>query len=834
MRDPSELSLSMHLREIVGEAEDIAFEAGHQPSSAHLLLALFTVKNRAERFLIEQGIDEDRLLEDPALVARAEPAGAVRAIMTSAAQTAASSGSRKIDALHALVGITRTRDSAAHRLLERAGARPAHLRTLALTRLTAGAPRWVGSDRPRKVADDLSNRRRATHWTPPMVEQAKPSIRSRPPARRAPELPALPSGDAISVPAALPEPSPPVASPPVASALVAPSERKPAPIIESAPISDPGAAWLLPPTDFPWLDSLGRNLSAEAARGELDPLFLRDAELDQLVDVLGKRRANNPCLIGEPGVGKTALVEGLASRWVRGDDRDRERIIIGLDAGRLLVGTHLRGSFSEKLAELKEEVRRAEGKVLVFFDEIHTLVGAGAGGDGAVDAAQELKAALARGEFPCIGATTPEEYHRSIAKDPALARRFVPIMVEEPSAERATTMLGKVLPAYARHHGVGYQPGAIDAAVRLSVRFLPEERLPDKALGLLDLAGSRAVRAGRSEVDAEAIAVLLSERLGLPLERLSARNPSGLDDLQAKLSQHVIGHDAVLRRIAEVVKRHAAGFTSDRPQGSFLFVGPSGVGKTETAKALAEVLHGSRDCLLRFDLSEFAEAHSSARLVGAPPGYVGHEAGGQLTEAVRKQPGRVLLFDEIEKAHRDVLQLLLQILDDGRLTDGHGRTVSFSETLVVMTSNLGADRFVERKRRIGFDADPDQAELEAEALSTAKSALSPELWGRIDEKLVFAPLGRAEVRRIARLLVAASSARLERERGISFELEAEAVDAVIEQGGFDASLGARPLRRTLGRLVESPIAARILEGKLRAGERVIVGRQDNGGLVFRV
>ena len=842
-RDPTDLALSTPLREIIEEAEDIAYGAGQVPSSLHLLLAFFTSKNPAERFLREQGIDEDRILARVAPDV-AEPRGAVRHVMQRAAQVAASCGSRSVEGLHVVVGMTRAPESAASQALSTIGVLPVQLRTRALERLTQPGPEWVEPrhESPRRPpgrklthAELEAGRAAAVDWSPPMLKPAPKTARRDPPPGgwRGPKaelselgagvreqvslLPALVDEDIESARPALPAPKKTGAGAPPALPR------------------DPGSAWELPASDFPWLTSLGRNLSVEAARGELDPVIGRDDILDRLADVLGKRRANNACLVGEPGVGKTAIVEGLAVRWAQGSTAERERIVIGLDAGRLLVGTHLRGSFSERLEGLKDEVKRAEGKVLVFFDELHTLVGAGALGDGPLDAANELKTALARGELPCVGATTPDEHRRHIAKDAALSRRFEPILVPEPSPEEAERILGRALPAYAEHHRVGYTPEAVRAAVHLSVRFLPEQHLPDKAVALLDLAGSRVARAGGTEVDVDAIARLVSERAGVPVERLLSSDRQRLLGLEDELARRIIGHAPALARIANVVRRHAAGFGSHRPQGSFLLVGPTGVGKTETAKALAELLYGHRDRLVRFDLSELSEAHGVARLVGAPPGYVGHDSGGQLTEAIRKQPGSVILFDEIERAHGDVLELLLQILDDGRLTDGHGRTVGFSESLVLMSSNLGADRIGSAERKLGFDAaPPPQNSDEERVLDAARRALSPELWGRIDEKLYFGPLGREDVRRVAKLLVAQSSARLHAERGISFDIDGAGLDALLELGGYEPSLGARPLRRALTQLVESPIASRILEGKLHAGEHVRIGRRAGRGLVFRV
>ncbi|MEO1232956.1 MAG: ATP-dependent Clp protease ATP-binding subunit, partial [Myxococcota bacterium] len=641
-----------------------------------------------------------------------------------------------------------------------------------------------------------------------VAPQEDPRGRGRPPEGRA--LPAQAPSP--------PEPAPAAAAPETALAPADPPAAR-----------RPEEGWLLPVSDFPWLSSMGRNLSFEAARGGLDRLVGRDAEVEQLADILGKRKANNPCLIGEPGVGKTSIVEGLAARWVQGSPADQERVVVAVDVGRLLMGTHLRGSFSEKLEGLREEVERAEGKVVVFFDEIHTLVGAGTTGEGALDAANELKTVLAQGRFPCIGATTPSEYDRYVNKDPALARRFVPVLVEEPTAEQAETMLFQLLPAYSEHHGVGYTPESIRTAVRLSVRFVPDRQLPDKAIALLDLAGSRVARAGRSEVGAQDLATLVSERVGVAPERLLETDRDALLALEDRLSERIVGHRGALQRIASVIRRHAAGFSRKRPRGSFLLFGPTGVGKTETAKAVADILYGG--ALVRFDLSELSEAHSVARLVGAPPGYVGHEEGGQLTDAIRRRPASILLFDEVEKAHPRVLQLLLQILDEGRLTDGHGRTTDFCETVVFLTTNLGGE--AEARRSIGFSDGvraPDDAATQA-----ARRGLSPELWGRIDEKLHFGPLGPLEITRIARHLVGESSERLQKERGISFELDRHALAVLVEQGGVELRYGARPLRRALGQLVEAPIAARILEGRLHAGEHVVVSRREGGGgLVFRV
>lgn len=844
--DVRPIPFATDLLRVLDEAEDIAKATGVSPNSAHILLAFFTSRNQAERLLRDRDIDEDRLIDLVDVKVR-EPKQSVREILDRASQVTAGCGAREVDCLHVLVAMTRARDSLAFSLLEGTGDRLSTLRNRALTILTGAVPRWLSGEsygrrrtrvetadaevsrRPQKARSAIGPTGRPIAWTPPIVppKVGRPSHQPAPKSDRQRRR-----EEALRRASERPEPelTPP---PPEPEPEVTPlPEPEPEPEIEIS-TQDQALEWVLHPDRYPWLTSLGRNLSAEAARGELDRLVGRAAEVDTLVDVLGKRRANNPCLIGEPGVGKTAVVEGFAARMVRNPPTEkwRKKIVIALDIGALLVGTHLRGSFSEKLQGLKEEVQRARGRVVVFIDELHTLVGAGSAGDGPQDAANELKGALARGTFPCIGATTYDEYKTHIESDPALSRRFFPILIKEPGPDETREMLEQILPAYADHHEVTYSSESIDAAVSLSTRYIVDRNQPDKSIAILDLAGSRAARAGQSEVSRELVAQIVSEQADVPAERLLASDRERLLSLETLLRREIVGHDKAIERIAEVVRRNAAGFSGRRPQGVFLLVGPTGVGKTETAKAVSRVLFGTQDAMLRFDLSEFSEAHTVSRLVGAPPGYVGHDAGGQLTEAVRRRPGTVLLFDEIEKAHRDVLQLLLQLLDEGRLTDSHGRTVSFAETIILMTSNLGADAAT--RRRLGFEAG-DDADIEKRILDGAKQGLAPELWGRIDERLVFGPLSRDEVRRIARLLAEDSSQRLGRERGITYELDERAVEFLLDQGGYDVQLGARPMRQTLSRIVEAPIASRILEGRLHADEHVLVSTRDSGSLVFYV
>jgi ATP-dependent Clp protease ATP-binding subunit ClpC len=592
----------------------------------------------------------------------------------------------------------------------------------------------------------------------------------------------------------------------------------------------------LDPAKFPLLTALGRNLSEAARNGQVDPVVGRAREIEEVIDVLGKRRTNNPCLVGEPGVGKTAVVEGVAHQLVQAKGTLGEKVLVELDVASLVAGTQLRGSFSEKLNALKDEVRAADGRVVVFIDEIHTLVGAGATGDGPQDAANELKSAMARGEFPCIGATTHEEYRKFIQQDPALERRFTSITVNEPSVEETVDILAGVITRYEDHHQLRYAPAALQAAAALSSRYITDRFLPDKAVSVVDLAGSRAHREGRGVVGAEDVARVVAKMAGVPEERLLVDDSARLLQLEADLQARVIGHEEAAGRIARVIRRNYAGFASRRPMGSFLFLGPTGVGKTEMARALADVLFGSKDALIRVDMSELSEPHSASRLLGAPAGYVGYGDGGQLTEAVRRRPSSVVVLDEIEKAHRDVLMLLLQVLEEGRLTDGKGRHIDFSNTVVVLTTNLGAETFERKARPRGFgsaEATDGPAADKDPAQEAARKALPPELWNRIDERLTFRPLKEAEVARIAGLLLAESSSRLRAEKGIAYVADGQVVELLLRSGGFDPQLGARPMRQTVQRMVEAPLAERILAGEFGRGDTVRVAVEDAGQLAFQ-
>jgi ATP-dependent Clp protease ATP-binding subunit ClpC len=767
------------------EAEDIAAQASQRISSAHLLLAVFTFPNRAQALLAERNVDEDTIL-DAIRVLENEPPRTVQRLRDRAREIAQGAHSEEVDCLHLLIAITRLRDAFAYRLLQRSGTSLTALRNVAVSYITGNMPRRfknLGTPQPQPAP------------TPSRVRVAPAQVVEPEPSAGEPaEADAF---DAVSqaVEAAVEEPPPPTQA------------------VERSNLAEMA----------PTLAACGVDLTEQAARGELDMAVGRDRELDALIDILLKRRANNPVLVGPPGVGKTAIVEGLAVRIARGDEEVSplaDRAIVSLDTGSMVAGTSLRGAFSERLGAIKNEVKALRGKIVVFIDELHTLIGAGTSGEGAQDAANELKSALARGEFPCVGATTHEEFKKYIEKDAALERRFTPVFVEEPTTDEAILILEGAIGPYADHHHVAYSLDAVHAAVQLSHRFITERQLPDKAFAVVDLAGARARRHHTSRVDRLDIARVVHEWTGVPLERLAEADADRFARAETILGEKLIGHEEVVARTCQTIRRGFAGFNAARPIGSFLFLGPTGVGKTELVKVLAEFLFGRRDAVVRLDMSELSEQHSVARLIGAQPGYVGYEEGGQLTEALRRRPFQIVLFDEIEKAHRDVLSLLLQILDEGQLTDARGKRVSFANALVVLTSNLGSERFSQGARSIGFSSEASDGStpdtLHA-ALESARAHLAPELWGRLDEKLVFTPLSRNQVRRIAELQLGESARSIFAEREVSLEWDDALPELLLDSGGFSPESGARGMRQTIQRLVEGPVAEMILAGELASG-----------------
>jgi ATP-dependent Clp protease ATP-binding subunit ClpC len=798
-------------------AEDLAKRRGERATTGHLLAAIASKPSAAADLLRDRRLDSEVLLK-AARVTTDDAGDAIARTVQRAIEFASRAQSREPGAMHLLFALCQERPTAAHRALEQCGTDVTKLRVAAMQLATGIAP-------PRRITEP----RATPQTTRPVATHARA------------QLPLLPKA---SVPA--PSPPPPrreVPPPPSHPTQARPRRRSPVAAVRPAPpaptppgpehAASAGARFELDPKRFPTLTQIGRNLTAMAARGELDPVVGREEEIERTLDVLAKRHANNPCLVGVTGVGKTSVVRGIAQRIAAGEDvlSLDDRIVIEIDPTALLGGTGVRGALAERIVQIKTEVMRSEGRVVVFFDEIHALFG----GEAGEEAASELKIALGRGELPCIGATTIDEYRRAIDSDAALARRFTPIEVVELSPEAAFLALEQVAPAFAKHHGTHFTQEALAASVSWSVRYLPGKALPDKAVGIVDLAGARARRRGGTEVTHEQIAEVVSELADVPLERLLETDHERMLRFESLLAARIVGHAGPLARISAVLRRNASGFRSKRPIGSFLLLGPTGVGKTETAKAIAHCLFQSADAMTRLDLSEYAEAHSIARLVGAPPGYVGHEAGGQLTEAVRRRPYQVVLLDEIEKANRDVLEAFLQVFDEGRLTDGRGRTIDFTNVVLLMTSNLGSDVSPRAmtKGKIGFAAreqeDARRAAYEDAVVASARAALPPELYNRLDEVLCFAPLSRGDVAEVARRMIAGLAEELLRARGVRLDASEAAIEALLDAGGYDPELGARPMRRAIGRHVEAPIAEMILRGELRRGDVATVDAE--GGTI---
>ena len=638
----------------------------------------------------------------------------------------------------------------------------------------------------------------------------------------------------------------------------------------------------------PTVDAFGRDLTKLAREGKLDPVIGRDKEIERVIQVLSRRTKNNPCLIGEPGVGKTAIAEGLAQRIVEGNVPDilRGKRLVTIELAAVVAGTKYRGEFEERLRKLMMELRQA-GNVMVFIDELHTIIGAGAA-EGAIDASNILKPALARGEMQCIGATTLDEYRKHIEKDPALERRFQPIVVGEPDKEESLAILKGLRDRYEAHHKVKITDEALEAAVNLSDRYISDRFLPDKAIDLIDEAASRvrirsytappdlkqieeklanlrtekeaAVRnqefeqaaelrdqerkikeeltelkkeweqqigtADLSMVTDEDVAYIVSSWTGIPVKKLAEEESARLLKLEQILHQRVIGQDEAVESVSRAIRRARAGLKDPkRPVGSFIFLGPTGVGKTELARALAEAMFGDERAMIRLDMSEYMEKHTAARLIGAPPGYVGYEEGGQLTEQVRRKPYSVVLFDEIEKAHPDVFNVLLQILEDGRLTDGKGRTVNFRNVVVIMTSNVGAT-FMQRTT-LGFGA-ADEADshekMKERILSDLKRTFRPEFLNRVDDIIVFHALNEEHIEQIVGIMLEELNRRVA-EYDLKVEVSPEARAALVKEG-YDPTFGARPLRRVIQKRLEDNISEEMLQGKIAPGDTIAVTVKD--------
>ena len=582
-------------------------------------------------------------------------------------------------------------------------------------------------------------------------------------------------------------------------------------------------------------EKYGRDLTRLAQEGRLDPVLCRDSELERMVEILCRRQKNNPCLLGEPGVGKSALAEALAQRIASGQITPalRGKRVLSLDMASMVAGTKYRGDFEERFKNLLEELYRDRSTIL-FIDEIHIIAGAGAA-EGAIDAASILKPMLARGEIQLIGATTPEEYRKTIQKDSALERRFGRVMVEEPTPTAAETILAGLMPRYERYHGVAIPSTAIHAAVELSVRYLPGRYLPDKAIDLLDeAAAARRIAENSSEKKALTpadIARVVSKASGVPAERVGEAERERLAQLEQRLAAEVIGQPRAVASVAAAIRRSRTGLReNNRPIGAMLFLGPTGVGKTQLARTLAKGWFGSEKALLRFDMSEYMERHTVARLIGAPPGYVGHDEGGQLTEAVRRRPYSVVLFDEIEKAHSDIQNLLLQILEDGTLTDAQGRRADFSNTIILLTSNLGARCLAGQTAPMGFGAAGAEKDRSGQqAIREAREFFRPELMGRLDETVLFDPLGPEQLAGIADRLLCELE---ERAAGQGYTLRHTAAAAKALAGDKVPPYGARELRRTVSRAVEQALADRIADGTAQPGTVYTADADANGRIIL--
>jgi len=645
------------------------------------------------------------------------------------------------------------------------------------------------------------------------------------------------------------------------------------------------------------LEKYGRDLTELAHKGKLDPVIGRENEIKRVIQILSRRTKNNPVIIGEAGVGKTAIAEGLAQKIVAEDVPDslKGKKVVALDMGALVAGSKFRGEFEERLKAVLDEIRQASGEVILFIDELHTVVGAGSA-EGAVDASNMLKPALARGELQCIGATTLDEYRKNVEKDKALERRFQPVFLGEPSVDETIEILRGLRPRYEAHHKIKISDSALVAAAKLSQRYISDRFLPDKAIDLIDEAASklridmesapenvkeldRKMKNLRDEeeaasqrqdyqraaelkterlrleqehndakiqwlqgrkidsvVDEEDIAQLISQWTGIPVSRMLESESAKLVHMEERLHERIVDQEEAVAAVSEAIRRGRAGLKDPkRPIGSFIFLGPTGVGKTELARSLAQFLFGDEDAMVRLDMSEYMEKHTVSRLIGAPPGYIGYEEGGQLTEAVRRRPYRVILFDEVEKAHPDVFNILLQLLEDGRLTDGHGRTVDFKNTVVIMTSNLGTEELQHQDVGFRHKDKTDEQRMRAAIQTALRQTFRPELLNRIDDTIIFHPLTEEHLNSIVAHLIQEVEQRLA-ERNIKLEVSSEAKAWLVKRG-YDPVYGARPLRRAIQRYVENPLSSKILQSQFKEGDTIAInveGETLNFAVVQRI
>jgi ATP-dependent Clp protease ATP-binding subunit ClpC len=844
-RERSESELSKLKR----RAQELAATRRERATTVHLLAAVAGLPGPASLLLTGRGLDQDAVLKagrtfdeegpDPIgrvlaqareVVRRAR--GPVSTDRVVRGEPSLSPDSRLVHlepgSLHALVALLSDRRSAAHRALVQSGVDVSRLLAAALTQAlgivsAAKPPRTEPTHRPVRgragaptVVPLVPPSRDRTPQSSPPGRPSEPSTQTPTPT------PSAPSSERRSTPPPAPATrSTPPGGRPVRAGNAPPA--RPGQVRKAGPVARALTPSARTPSSAPRLDALdpGRypTLAAFASRvlpPAEDRIAMRGAEVQRVLDVLGKHRANTPCLVGPPGVGKTSVALALASELEL-----EGRMLVELRVPSLVAGAATRGSLGERIAAGFDELRHDRGRSLLFVDDFHELLSLGD------EATSELKAQLARADVPVVFASSAEALRKLVDAEPQLARRLQIVEVDEPDEEAAFCMVRRAAEELGAYHDVDYRDEVIAASVSWSLRYMPGRALPDKAISLLDLAGARARRQKRREVELSELAEVVAGETDVPVERLLETDRERMLHLEEQLAERVVGHVSAIGRIARQLRKAAAGLRGKRPLGSFMLLGPTGVGKTETAKALAEALFGSADAMTRIDMSEYGEAHAVARLLGAPPGYVGHEAGGQLTEAVRRRPYQVVLLDEIEKAHPEVLLAFLQVLDEGHLTDGRGRRIDFSNTVVVLTSNLGAREMLEvqRGRSVGFGRASVQIAgeaLERACIDAARKTLAPELYNRIDEVVFYAPLERAEVAEVARGMLRGLGKTLAT-RDIELDVDDAAIDVLLDRGGYEPELGARPMRRTIARLVEVPLAELLLRGELDDGGVVLVG-----------
>jgi ATP-dependent Clp protease ATP-binding subunit ClpC len=788
-------------------AEELASSRREGVTTAHLLAAVAELADEpASLLLLDRGLDAVRILEAIPTEGQ-DPVDSIGRTLQRARDFASRGENKAVGPLHVLFALCQERASGAHRILERSGIDVAKLRATVM-QLAMGivSPRRTTPITEPKVARTTIATERAPSAPTPLPLSKSPSTRPRPSAG--------PSPRPTIRPIASPKPARPTGAPP-------PSPPISEPLIGAAPSTPPALPKsILEEVKPSILAACTRALTSEGARAVIG----REAEVERILDVLDRRDAHHAAIVGAPGIGKSSLVLALAAALHGAGSR-----VLELDPGALLAGSMARGAMTDRFARLRRELEALSGRTVLVVDGVASLLGA----DASEETVAEVRGLLARGSTRLVFTATPEEFKRHVECDGAMLRRMTAIELAELPRERVAEVVERAAKDLGAHHEVTVTDGARDVCVAWAERYVSERVFPDKALTILDLAAARAKRKASVTVDRSHVAQVVADLAAVPLERLLETDAERMLHLEQHLGRRVVGHGDALSRLAQVLRRSASGLRSDRPLGTFLLLGPTGVGKTETAKAVAECLFGSPHAMTRLDFSEYSESHAVARLVGAPPGYVGHDAGGQLTEAVRKRPYQVILLDEIEKAHRDVLEAFLQVFDEGRMTDGRGRTVDFRQTVILLTSNLGAEVFSKGSSRapIGFGTASAAAgavvdDKRSAALEKAKGALPPELVNRFDDILVFGALTESDVREVAQRMLRDLAARLHESRRVELAWSDALIDLLVVSGGYDAAYGARPMRRTIGRLIETPLAEQLLSGSVVSGGKLRLEVRD--------